>query len=112
MRDLPKFAGFQITQQPAVGLPSTRQIDARIQRQTHKLSAYIEDRLRLKDATGHGRRMRGPRRTKPPAFVHLWRYGAEDGYTLVCHRDPDRRHPHGTDWIVPCEGIHVLFHSV
>ena len=87
---------------PAVRLPSTQQIDARIRRQTTKFRIWRTQYLRLK--CDGGRTQRGPRPTKPPGPVALT--VAEDGTTLVFSRAPERRHPEGTEWIVPCAGVH------
>ena len=86
---------------PAVRLPSTRQIDARIRRQTRTYTIWRTQYLRLK--CDGGRWWAGPRPTKPPGPVFL--SIAEDGTTLVFHRAPERRHPEGTDWIVPLEAV-------
>jgi hypothetical protein len=112
MPALPELAPPKITQQPAVRLPSTAQIDARIARQTHRLAVYIADRHRLKDVTGHGRRLRGPRPTKPPPPVtSTFR---PEGGTLMLIQPPDpRRRPWMEDedlvWQVPVVALHPRF---
>src|SRR5262245_55019901 len=86
-----------------IRLPSTAQIDARIARQTKKRNQWRAQYLRLKQ--DGGRCWSGGRPKKPPEPVSLLHLEGDD-LTLVFHREPDRRHPDGTDWIVPCEGIH------
>jgi hypothetical protein len=100
--DLPRFGELKITAAPSVRLPSTAQIDARIRRQTTKFQMWRTQYLRLKD--DGGRWWAGPKPTKPPNFVFT--YLTEGGRTLFFERAPERRHPHGTVWEVPCVGIH------
>lgn len=103
MPDLPKLGELKITQAPANRwrLPSTKQIDARIRRQTRQYTIWREQYLRLKD--DGGRWWAGPKPTKPPGPVSTY---LTEGSTLVFHREPERRHPNGTEWQVPCVGVH------
>lgn len=89
-----------------IRLPSTKQIDRRIAMQTKKRNVWRDQYLRLKQ--DGGRWWAGPPPKKPPAPVSLLHPEGDD-LTLVFHREPDRRHPDGTDWIVPCEGIHPRY---
>lgn len=89
-------------QQP-IRLPSTAHIDARIVRQTRKYRLWREQYLRLKG--DGGRWWAGPKPKRPPAFVSLLTYEGSTP-TLVFSRPPDRRHPDGTLWPVPCVGVH------
>jgi hypothetical protein len=99
--DLPKLGESKITQAPGVRLPSTCQIDARIRRQTQKYAIWRAQYLRRKDEGG--RTWAGPRPTKPPGPITTT---LAEGTILVFERAPERRHPEGTVWIVPCVGIH------
>jgi hypothetical protein len=85
-----------------IRLPSTALIDARIRRQTKKRNLWREQYLRLRE--DGGRWWSGGRPKKPPGPVVLFTY--PDDLTLVFHREPERRHPEGTDWVVPCVGVH------
>jgi hypothetical protein len=84
-----------------IKLPSTRQIDARIRRQSKKYAIWREQYLRLKDEGG--RWWRGPRPRKPPedVYTHIYPTG-----TLVFYRRPGRRHPHVTEYVVPRAAVH------
>ena len=91
-----------------IRLPSTRQIDQRIARQTKKRNVWREQYLRLKDDTGHGRWWSGGRPKKPPGPVFV-AHPEGDPHTLVFHRPPERRYPNGTEWVVPCVGLHPRY---
>jgi hypothetical protein len=88
-------------------LPSTAVWDRRIARQTRRYQQWREQYLRRKDEGGRTQRGHRDRPSRPARSP--FHSSKAPTPSLVFTREPERRHPDGTFYVVPPAAIHPKF---